>query len=73
MLTPCCSGGELFDRLLDVGQFSERTVAKQVKALLAAVKFCHDHSVVHRDVRRTGMAWVTWVDHDDASPDTNLW
>lgn len=66
------SGGELFDRLLDVGQFSERTVAKQVKALLTAVKFCHDHSVVHRDVRRTDMAWATWVDHDDVSSDTNF-
>eukprot|EP01071_Lankesteria_metandrocarpae_P011887 Lankesteria_metandrocarpae@DN5475_c3_g1_i11.p1 len=46
-----CSGGELFDRLVDEGNFSEHLVCKVMKQVLAAVGYCHSLHVAHRDLK----------------------
>ena len=53
MITSCCvrPGGELFNKLLQVGVFSERTVANMMKQILTALQHCHKANIVHRDVR----------------------
>jgi serine/threonine protein kinase len=42
-----CDGGDLYAR----GPYSERESAKITAKLLAAVKYMHDHSIVHRDLK----------------------
>ncbi|XVF37834.1 hypothetical protein REPUB_Repub20aG0045100 [Reevesia pubescens] len=44
-----CHGGELFDRIVAKGHFSERAAATVVKTLLEIE--CHEHGVIHRDLK----------------------
>ena len=41
-VTEYCSGGELFDRIIDKKKFSERDAAWVIQNVLAAVKHLHD-------------------------------
>lgn len=45
------SGGELFDRILDKGVYSEKDASAVVKQVLQAVCYLHENGVVHRDLK----------------------
>lgn len=45
------SGGELFDRILDRGVYSEKDASKVIQQVLQAVSFLHQNGVVHRDLK----------------------
>jgi len=36
-----CNGGELFDKIAEEQQFSERDAANIVKQILSAINYCH--------------------------------
>lgn len=44
-------GGELFDAIVNKGQYSENDAAKIVKQILEAIQFVHDHGIAHRDLK----------------------
>lgn len=46
-----CSGGELFDRIISRGYFSERDAAVIMRALLDFISFAHSKHIVHRDLK----------------------
>ena len=46
-----CSGGELFDKLKELGRYEERDAAGVMHTLLDVLAFCHEKGVVHRDVK----------------------
>ena len=48
-----CQGGELLDRLHEQrgSRYSEREACQYVYTILSAVKYCHGHHVVHRDLK----------------------
>ncbi|KAL6999293.1 Calcium-dependent protein kinase 19 [Sarracenia purpurea var. burkii] len=46
-----CAGGELFDRILAKGHYSERAAACICRAVVKAVHVCHFMGVVHRDLK----------------------
>ncbi|KAL2921011.1 Calcium-dependent protein kinase 24 [Bienertia sinuspersici] len=46
-----CEGGELFDRIVARGHYSERAAALVVRTILQVVKVCHEHGVIHRDLK----------------------
>jgi serine/threonine protein kinase len=46
-----CTGGELFDRIIDKGSFYEEDAARIIKAVLEVVKFLHSQDIVHRDIK----------------------
>jgi len=44
-------GGELFNRIVEHGTFSESNARVLCKSMLRAVKYCHDRGIVHRDLK----------------------
>nr|XP_017246286.1 PREDICTED: calcium-dependent protein kinase 24-like [Daucus carota subsp. sativus] len=46
-----CKGGELFDRIVSRGHYSERGAARVTKTMIEVVKVCHEHGVIHRDLK----------------------
>ncbi|XP_022926208.1 calcium-dependent protein kinase 11-like [Cucurbita moschata] len=46
-----CAGGELFDRILQKGHYSEREAAKLIKTIVGVVESCHSLGVMHRDLK----------------------
>ncbi|KAL7128116.1 hypothetical protein ABFS83_14G294400 [Erythranthe nasuta] len=46
-----CEGGELFDRIVARGHYTERAAALVTKTILEVVKVCHEHGVIHRDLK----------------------
>ncbi|CAA0404388.1 unnamed protein product [Arabidopsis thaliana] len=46
-----CEGGELFDRIVKRGHYSEREAAKLIKTIVGVVEACHSLGVVHRDLK----------------------
>ena len=45
------SGGELFDRIIEVHNFTESMAAKLIEQILSAVAYLHKHNVIHRDLK----------------------
>ncbi|XP_042457696.1 calcium-dependent protein kinase 21-like [Zingiber officinale] len=46
-----CEGGELFDRIVAHGHYSERAAANIVKTIVQVVQICHENGVIHRDLK----------------------
>lgn len=44
-------GGELFDKIVTAGRFSERDAREYVRSLLLALEYCHSRKVAHRDIK----------------------
>lgn len=65
IITELCSGGELFDRIIDKtqsdeGHFSERDAAKLIRCILDAIAYCHDvKQIVHRDLKPENFLFKT--------------
>ena len=46
-----CSGGELFNRIVELGHYSERSAAALFRTMLGVLHHCHTLGVVHRDLK----------------------
>lgn len=46
-----CEGGELFDRIVARGHYTERAAAAVTKTIVEVVQLCHQHGVIHRDLK----------------------
>jgi calcium-dependent protein kinase len=46
-----CAGGELFDRILQRGHYSERKARDLIRTIVRVVESCHSLGVMHRDLK----------------------
>ena len=44
-------GKQLFDMIAEQTSFGEQEVSKIIKTILEAIKYCHDHNVMHKDIK----------------------
>ncbi|KAK4435424.1 Calcium-dependent protein kinase [Sesamum alatum] len=60
-----CAGGELFDRIIAKGHYSERAAAGLCRQIVTLVHTCHSMGVMHRDLKPENfLFWST----DEDSP-----
>jgi calcium-dependent protein kinase len=51
MVMELCTGGDVCERLVDRGSYSEKEASGILKQLLCAVNYLHSQNVVHRDLK----------------------
>ncbi|XP_005987759.1 calcium/calmodulin-dependent protein kinase IGb [Latimeria chalumnae] len=53
------SGGELFDRILERGVYTEKDASTVVCQVLCAVQYLHENGIVHRDLKPENLLYQT--------------
>ena len=51
MVLELLDGGELFDRIVAKGSYSEKEASDVIKSVTAALQYLHEHNIVHRDLK----------------------
>merc|ERR1719460_1151030 len=54
-----CSGGELFDRIIDAGHFTEVQAAIVMQQIFRAMYYMHENSICHRDLKPENFLFQT--------------
>jgi len=64
LVTELCTGGELFDRIIEKsqsleGHYSEHDAALIIRDILDAIAYCHSKGIVHRDLKPENFLFST--------------
>ena len=52
------TGGELFDRIVEKGSYSERDASDLIRQVLEAVSYLHTLGIVHRDLKPENLLYM---------------
>lgn len=59
MVLELLTGGELFDRIVAKGSYSEADASKLIKEITEAIQYLHSIGVVHRDLKPENLIYAT--------------
>eukprot|EP00913_Durusdinium_trenchii_P035987 g33670.t1 len=65
LIMEMCSGGELFDRIVEAGHFTESQAAIVMKQMISAIYYLHINKICHRDLKPENFLFHT--------KETNAW
>lgn len=65
MVLECLTGGELFDKIVKKGSYSEREASELIQCVTLAVSYLHNIGIVHRDLKPENLIYLN---NDDNSP-----
>ena len=51
MVMELMTGGELFDRIVEKEQFSEKVASDTIRPVIDAIQYCHAMGISHRDLK----------------------
>ena len=54
-----CSGGDLFDHLINYGQYTEEQTANIMRKIISALNYLHQMNVCHRDIKADNFLFET--------------
>ncbi|KAK3577896.1 hypothetical protein CHS0354_008290 [Potamilus streckersoni] len=57
------TGGELFDRIVEKGSYTEKDASNLIRQVLEAVDYMHEQGVVHRDLKPENLLYYS-IDED---------
>ncbi|CAL9124396.1 unnamed protein product [Musa acuminata var. zebrina] len=57
-----CAGGELFDRIIQKGHYTERKAAELARVIVGVVEACHSMGVMHRDLKPENFLFVNQME-----------
>jgi calcium-dependent protein kinase len=59
IVTELCTGGELFDKIIEKKRFTEAEAVHAMEQILSAVVFCHGEKIVHRDLKPENILYAS--------------
>lgn len=54
------TGGELFDRIIAKGSYTERDASDLIRQVLEAVEYLHGRDIVHRDLKPENLLYYRY-------------
>lgn len=71
IISELCTGGELYDHLISAETYTQQVAASVFKQMVKAVNFCHQHGIVHRDLKLENFI-ITDYDQKTGAPHLKL-
>lgn len=68
VITELCTGGEMFDRIIEKEFYTEAEAAHAFKQFMLGINYCHSKGIVHRDLKPENFLYET----KDADSDVKI-